>query len=339
MPEEPSKPDASISPVNSDSAARILIVDDQPDMLDLLRDILEDSGYRVSTAENGKEALEHVNGDHPDLILLDALMPGLSGFEVTRHLKTNDKTRLIPIIMLTGLSDLEDKLRGIEEGVDDFLTKPFNRVELLTRVKSLIRVKLYTDELENAETVIFSLALAVEAKDQYTEGHCTRLSQYGSLLAERIGLPAETVKAVRRGGILHDIGKIAVHDSILLKPAALTREEFTAVQKHPEIGERICRPLHSLTNVLPMIRHHHERWNGSGYPDGLRGNAIPVTARIITIVDLYDALTTHRPYRAELSQAQAFEIMNEETAIGLYDPDLMNEFISMIETLSKPTLS
>jgi putative two-component system response regulator len=324
---------------STEGSSRILIVDDQPDMLEILKDILDDAGYEVISAKRGEEAISRVNSDLPDLILLDALMPGLTGFEVTRILKTNDLTRLIPIIMLTGLSDLEDKIHGIEEGVDDFLTKPFNRVELLTRVKSLIRVKLYTDELEKAETVIFSLALAVEAKDKYTEGHCSRLSQYGSVMAERIGLPPDMVKAVRRGGILHDIGKIAIQDSILLKPASLSTDEFAIIQRHPEIGERICQPLRSLHQVLPIIRHHHERWNGSGYPDGLAGESIPVTARIIMIVDMYDALTTQRPYRAELTQKQAFEIMREETAMELYDPALMDEFIDMICDTTKPKLT
>lgn len=325
-------------PGSPEKPPRVLIVDDQEDMRDLLTDILEDAGYRVHAAVNGEDALKWVNANHPDLVLLDALMPGLSGFEVARILKSSGSTRLIPVIMLTGLSDIEDKIKGIDCGVDDFLTKPFNRLELVTRVRSLIRVKLYTDELENAETVIFSLALAVEAKDKYTEGHCNRLSQYGSMLAERIGLPADMVKAVRRGGILHDIGKIAIHDAILLKPAALNAEEFALIRKHPEIGERICRPLKSLQQVLPIIRHHHERWNGSGYPDGLAGEAIPVTARIIMIADLYDALTTQRPYRAELTREQAFGIMNEETAMELYDPKLMGAFIGMITESDKQQL-
>ncbi|HNO11898.1 MAG TPA: response regulator, partial [bacterium] len=199
----------------------VLIVDDSEDMILLLTEVLEDAEYRVVTARNGHEALDMVVQANPDLILLDAIMPNMNGYEVTQILKTQDKTRLIPIIMLTGLSDLNDKLKGIELGVDDFLVKPFNHLELVTRVRSLIRVKQYTDELENAETVIFSLALAVEAKDEYTEGHCNRLSFYGARLAEAIGLSTEQIKAVRRGGILHDIGKIAIHDNLLLKPGPL----------------------------------------------------------------------------------------------------------------------
>lgn len=309
----------------------VLIVDDSEDMILLLTEVLEDAEYRVVTARNGHEALDMVVQASPDLILLDAIMPNMNGYEVTQILKTQDKTRLIPIIMLTGLSDLNDKLKGIELGVDDFLVKPFNHLELVTRVRSLIRVKQYTDELENAETVIFSLALAVEAKDEYTEGHCNRLSFYGARLAEAIGLSTEQIKAVRRGGILHDIGKIAIHDNLLLKPGPLTPDEFEVMKQHTVIGERICKPLKSLNGVLPIIRSHQERWDGSGYPDGLKGEEIPIIARVIMTVDLYDALTTDRPYRRALSNEKAFEVMREETAMGLWDAVLMEKFIDMMQ--------
>ncbi len=311
---------------------KILIVDDSEDMRLLLNEVLVDSGYQTILASNGQEAIKQVGLYDPDLILMDAIMPAMTGYEATQILKSEDKTRLTPIIMLTGLSDLNDKLKGIELGVDDFLVKPFNHLELLTRVKSLIRVKQYTDELENAETVIFSLALAVEAKDSYTEGHCNRLSVYGSQLAKKIGLNEEQIKAVRRGGILHDIGKIAMQDDILLKKGKLTEAEFEIIKLHPVIGEKICRPLKTLSGVLPIIRSHQERWNGAGYPDGLTGEAIPVIARVIMTVDLYDALTTDRPYRKALDPSKAIEVMREETAIGLWDPKLMETFITMVES-------
>lgn len=241
------------------AASKILVVDDSQEMVLLVTEILQDSGYITIAANNGMEALAKVETENPDLILLDALMPAMDGYEVTRILKTQDKTRLTPIIMLTGLSDFNDKMKGIELGADDFIVKPFNPIELLTRVKSLLRVKQYTDELENAETVIFSLALAVEAKDAYTEGHCNRLSYYGARLAEHIGLTPDEIKAIRRGGILHDIGKVAIDERILCKPGSLTEEEFAAVKQHPIIGENICKPLRSLSNVLPIIRSHQER--------------------------------------------------------------------------------
>lgn len=313
-------------------SGKILIVDDNEEMVHLLGEFLQDAGYVVFKAFHGSEAVEKVEQENPDLILLDAMMPSMSGFEVTERLKGQERTRLIPIIMLTGLSDVSDKIKGIEAGVDDFVVKPFNRLELLTRVKSLLRVKTYTDELENAETVIFSLALAVEAKDSYTEGHCNRLSYYGAKLAERISLPGEVVKAVRRGGILHDIGKIAIHDGILLKQGPLTPEEFDVIKQHPVIGERICKPLKSLSHVLPIIRSHQERWNGGGYPDGLRGEDIPISARVIMTVDLYDALTTHRPYREALPDDEAIRIIREETNAGLWDPYLIDEFLQMVSS-------
>jgi putative two-component system response regulator len=323
------------------NAAKVLVVDDNEGMLSLITDILKELSLNSVVANNGKLALEKVEAENPDLIILDAMMPQMDGYEVTQILKSSDKTRLIPIIMITGLSEFEDKMKGIESGVDDFIVKPFNPVELLTRVKSLLRVKQYTDELENAEAVIFSLARAVEAKDAYTEGHCNRLSQYGAKLAERIGLTEEEIKAVRRGGILHDIGKIAIDERILRKPGKLTREEFEIIKLHPVIGENICSPLRSLSSVLPIIRSHQERWNGSGYPDGLVGKDIPITARVVMTVDLYDALTTDRPYRKALSEEQAFKIMRDETELGLWDPELIHEFINLIqnnliETQSNP---
>lgn len=313
------------------SSSKILVVDDSAEMVSLVTEILQENGYITIAAGNGKEALAKVESEDPDLILLDAMMPAMDGYEVTHLLKSQDRTRLTPIIMLTGLSDFNDKMKGIELGVDDFIVKPFNHIELLTRVKSLLRVKQYTDELENAETVIFSLALAVEAKDAYTEGHCNRLSYYGAKLAEHIGLSDDDIKAVRRGGILHDIGKIAIDERILRKQGPLTTEEFTIVKQHPVIGENICKPLRSLNNVLPIIRSHQERWNGSGYPDGLSKENIPVTARVIMTVDLYDALTTDRPYRKALPEDEAFRIMFDEVEKGLWDPAMMNVFVHMIK--------
>ena len=198
-------------------------------------------------------------------------------------------------MLVTGLTDSGDRIQGIEAGADDFLGKPVNKEELLTRVRSLLRLKQFTDELENAETVLFSLALSIEAKDPYTEGHCGRLSKYFVALAKRLGLPEELRVALRRAGIVHDIGKVAVPEHILLKPGPLTPEEWKIMKEHPVIGERICAPLRSFRHVLPIIRYHHEKLDGSGYPDGLKGEEIPLTARILQMVDIYDALTTDRP--------------------------------------------
>jgi len=234
-------------------------------------------------------------------------------------------------VMITSLSQTEERIRGIEAGADEFLSKPVNRQELKTRVRSLLKLKRHTDELENAETVLFTLAISVEAKDPYTNGHCDRLARYSVALGKSLGLPPEQLKALHRGGVLHDVGKIGVPDSILLKPGPLTKEEREVIKSHPVIGERICAPLKSLRLVLPIIRHHHERWDGSGYPDGLAGAAIPLTARILQAVDLYDAFTTQRPYKPAYPKEQAFAIMREETARGWWDSPLIEAFIAMVQ--------
>lgn len=312
---------------------QILVVDDDTRNVKLLGDLLSTLGYGVAKAFQGQEALQKVAAHPPDLILLDVMMPKMDGYEVCRRLKGDEKTRLIPIVMLTALRDLEDRIKGIEAGADDFLTKPFNQSELKARVKSLIKLKQFTDELENAETVIVSLALAVEARDPYTEGHCDRISHYSVTLGQSIGLPEEYLKALRRGGILHDIGKIVIPDHILLKPARLTPEEWKIMREHSVVGERICKPLRSLGLVLPIIRHHHEKWNGTGYPDGLKGEEIPITARILQVADVYDALMTERPYRAALPKNEALRILEEETDRGWWDRELVKRFIKMAKNL------
>ena len=310
-------------------SGKILVVDDQPLNVELLEADLLSHGYEVLTAYDGKAALEKVTKESPDLILLDVMMPGMDGFEVCRRMKSDQETMLIPIVMVTALSARDDRIRGIEVGVDDFLTKPYDKQELQARVKSLLRVKLFTDELEKAEAVIASLALGVEAKDSYTEDHCNRLSRYSVAMGKNLGLPLEQLRALRLGGILHDVGKIGIPDAILQKQGKLSGEEFSIMQQHPVIGFNICSPLRSLKNVLPIIRHHHERCDGSGYPDGLRGEEIPLTARILTIVDVYDALRTERPYKPAYDHAKAMEILSEETAKGWYDSELLEKFAKL----------
>jgi putative two-component system response regulator len=215
-------------------------------------------------------------------------------------------------------------------GADDFLNKPVNKHELLARVHSLLRLKSFTDELENAETVLFSLATSIEVKDPYTEGHCERLSEYSVTLARQIGLPDELQVALRRGGIVHDVGKVAVPEHILLKPGPLDGEEWRIMKQHPVVGERICRPLKSFRHVLPIIRHHHEKLDGTGYPDGLKGDDIPITARVLQTVDIYDALTTDRPYRKALTPDQAVAKMREEVKRGWWDGSLVDELENLV---------
>jgi putative two-component system response regulator len=309
---------------------KILIVDDETSSRTALEMLLRREGFEVHNAFDGASALAACASAQPDLILLDVLMPGIDGFEVCRRIKARPETRLTPVVLITGLSNTDDRIKGINAGADDFLSKPIDMNELLARTRSLIKLKQYTDELEHAESVLFSLALSIEARDPYTRGHCERLAQISSRLGERLGLPEEHVKALRRAGIVHDVGKVVVPDAILLKPGPLTTEEMEVIKKHPVVGERICAPLKIFRPVLPIIRHHHERYDGSGYPDHLRGAEIPVTARVLQLADVFDALTTDRPYRKADKPEVALGIMDEEGKQGWWDRDLLTAFTEMI---------
>jgi len=302
----------------------ILAADDNEANRELLSDLLSAEGYRVVCAADGQQALERVDSDSIDLALLDVVMPRPSGFEVCLAMKSKPETRLIPVVLLTSLNSDSDRITGIMCGADDFLSKPVNKHELLARVHSLVRLKHFTDDLESAETVLFSLALSIEAKDPCTEGHCERLSKYSVALADKLGVPDELKVALRRAGIVHDVGKVAVPDHILLKPGPLDPEEWKIMKQHPLIGERICSPLKSFRHVLPIIRQHHEKLDGSGYPDGLKGEEITLTAQIIQTVDIYDALTTDRPYRKALSPKEAFAIIYSEVKKGWWNGELVN---------------
>jgi len=309
---------------------KILIVDDETSARSAFELLLRREGYEVRDAASGESALAACTEFKPDLILLDILMPGIDGFEVCRRIKATPETRLTPVVLITGLSDTEDRIRGINAGADDFLSKPIDINELLARSRSLMRLKQYTDELESAETVLFTLALSVEARDPYTRGHCERLAKMSMMLGEKLGLPEDHIKALRRAGIVHDIGKVVVPDAILLKPGPLTPGEITVMRKHPVVGEHICAPLKSLHLVLPIIRHHHEKRDGSGYPDGLCGDQIPLDARVLQLADVYDALTTDRPYRTAVPSEVALDMMDEESGLGWWDHELFAAFRDMI---------
>lgn len=309
---------------------KILIVDDESSARGALEVLLRREGFDVRDVHDGASAMAECASFRPDLILLDIVMPGMSGFEVCRRIKNTPETRLTPVVLITGLSATEDRIEGINAGADDFLSKPLDFSELLARTRSLLRLKQYTDELENAETVLFTLAQSIEARDPYTHGHCERLAQMSSRLGERLGIAEENIKALRWAGIVHDVGKVAVPDSILLKPGPLTPEEISVMRKHAEVGERICAPLRSFRLVLPIIRHHHEKRDGSGYPDGLMGEAIPLTARILQLADVYDALTTDRPYRTAVPSEAALAMMDEEATLGWWDRELFSSFRDMI---------
>jgi putative two-component system response regulator len=308
----------------------ILVVDDSVELAMLMQELLASRGYEVQVAYSAAEAEREIGADPPDLILLDVLMPGKNGYELCRELKENPETRLIPIVMITGLADRENKIRGIEAGADEFLNKPIFAEELFARVKSLLKLKEFTDELDNAEAVLCTLGLSVEARDPYTEGHCERLSRYASQLGEFLGMGGEDLVALKRGGFLHDLGKIAIPDDILKKGSDLTPEEWLIMRQHPVIGERICLPLRSLRKVVPIIRHHHEHWDGSGYPDQLAGERVPILARTLQVGDVYDALRTARPYKPAQSHEQARETMLREAERGMWDSNLVRAFFEML---------
>jgi putative two-component system response regulator len=306
---------------------RVLVVDDMEANRKLAASFLTREGYLLEFADDGRAALDMVARHHPDLVLMDVMMPHINGFEVCLALKRNPATRLVPVVLVTALQNSEDRIRGFDAGADDFISKPFNAHELRARVRSLIRIKRYTDDLDTAESVIVSLALTIEARDRYTEGHCQRLAAYASLLGRHIGSSDEDVAALARGGFLHDIGKVGIPDAILLKAGRLTPSEYEVMKQHAMIGDRLCGELRSLRRVRPIVRHHHERLDGSGYPDGLRGDAIPLLAQITAIVDVFDALTTKRPYKDALSAEQAYEELAGEADRGLHRRDLVDALI------------
>ncbi len=298
----------------------VLLADDDPAFVHLLEVLLNATGCRLVKGEDGWEALELFRRHQPDLVVLDISMPGLDGVAVCQEIKRDPAFRLTPVILISSSAGTDDHLRGITAGADDFFPKPINLDRLVARVRALTERKAFTDELEAAETVLFSLALAVESRDASTAGHCHRLSALASHLGERLGLDEAEVRALRRAGMLHDIGKVSIPDSILLKTGPLTPAEREVMEQHPVIGERICQPLRSLSLVLPVIRHHHERIDGSGYPDRLHGDQIPQTARILQVVDIYDALTSNRPYRCAMTAADALAVMKVEIDQRRLDP-------------------
>lgn len=311
------------------SGGKVLVVDDEPGNVELLTSLLTREGYRVVTASNGEEALEMVASEHPDLVLMDVLMPKLSGYDVCEQIKRNPATRLTPVVLITAMHERARKIEGINAGADDFLTKPVDPHELKARARSLVRLKRYTDDLDSAESVIMSLALVIEARDAYTDGHCQRLAAYATALGKALHLSDDDVAALFRGGYLHDVGKIGIPDDVLLKNGRLSDSEYRRIKDHPVIGDRLCGELRSLRQVRPIVRHHHERLDGSGYPDGLKGDAIPLLAQIMGIVDVFDAITTDRPYKAAATAEQAYAELMQEVARGWRRKDLVEAFIAL----------
>jgi putative two-component system response regulator len=308
----------------------VLIVDDTIARCRSLAALLTPDDYDVRTADDGAGALRGIRADRPDLVLMAVTMPGVNGFQVCRALKQDPSTWLIPVVLVSSFPDTTSRLRGIEAGADDFITEPIDALELRARVRSLLRIKHRTDELDSAQSVMVSLAMTIEARDETTAGHCQRLAAYASALGIALGLDDEDTAALIRGGYLHDLGKVAIADAVLLKPGPLSADEFTRIKQHTIIGDRLCGDLRSLQAVRPIVRHHHEHLDGSGYPDGLRGDQTPLLAQIMGIVDVFDALTSERPYRGALPFGRAAEELRGEVARGWRRGDLVTAFLDQV---------
>jgi putative two-component system response regulator len=313
----------------------VLMVDGEEINRRLMKAIFKTAPYRILEARKASEAMALLQSERIDLVILDLMLPEMSGPELCRWMKANRVTQLVPVLMITSVQGVENEIVGISSGADEFLIKPLHPAVLRTRVRAMLRNKALIDSLEEAETILFALAQAVEHRDLFTGQHCQRLAATSVMLGEALGLNHADLTALFRGGYLHDIGKISIPDAILYKQGLLTVEEWDVMRCHPVRGEEICKPMKSLWPVLPIIRNHHERWDGTGYPDGLAGENTPLLARILQIADIYDALITERPYKSALSQQEAFTVMDEEVRRGWRDPELVPLFISTIE--SKPS--
>jgi putative two-component system response regulator len=313
--------------------ATVLVIDDDEQIRRLIVRLLSPMGHRLVEAGSAEEAHEKLLAATPDLVLCDMQLPGKSGYDLLAEIRADPRTRLVPVVMITGAATHERKVKAIEAGVTDFIAKPFSPEELAARVRALLELKFVTDALEDAEQVIIALARTIDARDRYTYGHSARVSLFAGSLGERIGLEGPDLATVRRGGLFHDFGKIAVRDAVLLKPAKLTGEEYAEIKRHPREGRDLLQNMKTLAHAMGVVYHHHERMDGSGYPDGLSGEAIPLTARVTTIADVFDALTSARVYRGALSREEALGIMTEEVRKGWWDGRLLAEFHGVLETI------
>jgi putative two-component system response regulator len=312
-------------PLTAEWAATVLVADDDTTARRVLGRILETAGYTVIHAEDGSTARQLVRDEMPDLLMLDINMPGTDGIDLCREVKSDPRTSLVPVIHVTGSIGRDDRLAALRAGSDEFVAKPYDVEELLTRVRALLRTRRLTAQLVSAEDVMIALARTVEARDLYTERHLFRVAERAVRVARALGASALLLETVRLGGLLHDLGKIAVPDAILLKPGALTREEFERIKVHPRIGAEIVKPLDPFSAPEPVVLHHHERLDGRGYPDGLRGGAIPLAARIVAVSDAFDAITSDRPYRGVQPPDVALQILRDGRG-SQWDPDVVDAF-------------
>ena len=305
------------------SASRILVVDDEPANRRLVRTVLEPLGFEIREASNGEAAIASVSREQPDLVLLDLEMPKMDGYTALTILKGDGRTRLIPVVMLTSHDQLMDKVRAVQVGADDYLVKPFNVVELTARVRSLVSLKHFTDELELASRGLEGIALCVESRDRHTGNHCKRLGVYAQRVGNSLGLGPQEIHLLQLGGIFHDLGKIAISDVILNKPGRLTPEEYEAMKAHSAVGSDLLKGLKTMEKVVPLVRHHHEKLDGSGYPDRIGGTEIPLLVRITSVVDVFDALHSRRPYKEGMPLDRSLEILREEVRKGWWDGEVV----------------
>ncbi len=310
-------------------SGKVLLADDYEPTLVGLSALLENAGHSVLTARDGRQAVDLAIAERPDVILLDVMMPGMSGIEACAEIKASEATRFTPVVLISGSGDRVSRVTGREAGADDFLTKPVDVEELNARVSAGIRLKRLTDELESAEALFLTLGRVVEARDPYTEGHCERLARYAVALGKALDLGPQDLDALYRGAFLHDIGKIAIPDRILLSPGKLTEDEYEEMKRHPLVGDELCATLPSLQRVRPIVRHHHERLDGRGYPDGLSGDRVPLLAQIVRTVDVFDALTTDRPYRQALPPVEAYQFLAADAESGGCSPALVSRFVEV----------
>ena len=316
-----------IAPV---ARSMVLIVDDVAANRELLEAHLVELGYDVRQARDGLEALALVAEEEPDLVLLDVDMPRLNGIEVCRRLKASERTRFVPVVIVTAFQDRAVRLAGLEAGADDFLTKPIDSKELLIRCRVLLHERALNKRLDATQDVLFALARAVEARDRHTIHHAERVGMVAREIGRGLGLGVDDLELLYHGGVLHDLGKIAIPDAILLKPGPLTEEEFATMRTHSAEGERICGALRTTTPYLPIIRHHHERMDGRGYPDHLLGRGIPIGARIASISDGWDAMVSDRPYRAGLAPDEALHRLRAGAGTQ-WDAELVEIFLALFD--------
>jgi len=317
----------------------VLVVDDVQPNLELMEAVFQKAGLQVHAALGAEAALDVYTSHQIDIAILDVMMPGINGFELCRRLKNFSEKEFIPVVLVTALNDKRNRLTGLEAGADDFISKPFDTQELLTKIRSLLKQKELHAQLDHSENIIFSLVITLEARDHYTKGHSTRVGDLANEFGAFLGFPGKDLVVLKKAGILHDIGKMGLSEAILKKPAALTPEEAEEIRRHPTLGEEICRPLKSMKDILPGIRHHHERWDGSGFPDNLAGDAIPLMARILAILDTFDAMVSIRPYRGRRSIEEALLVIEKERFSGQWDPELTGVFIRMMQLMSKGNYS